>query len=145
MTKDERRKIWLLWSLVVRPSSDEERDELPTRALLPAAQSKWLPGTAGRAGLDYFAGRGRLPLLAAAASQRVCWPPDRPAGRRGERRPGQQCGTAPAADRAGRCARSEEHTSELQSLTNLVCRLLLEKKKDTHRHAYRATRPDAMH
>src|SRR5437016_8079782 len=27
-------------------------------------------------------------------------------------------------------ARSEEHTSELQSLTNLVCRLLLEKKKE---------------
>src|SRR5258706_10525658 len=27
------------------------------------------------------------------------------------------------------CLRSEEHTSELQSLTNLVCRLLLEKKK----------------
>src|SRR5262249_59812921 len=26
-------------------------------------------------------------------------------------------------------ARSEEHTSELQSLTNIVCRLLLEKKK----------------
>src|SRR5258706_5973856 len=33
--------------------------------------------------------------------------------------------------RAARAAssRSEEHTSELQSLTNLVCRLLLEKKK----------------
>src|SRR5258706_8299820 len=29
--------------------------------------------------------------------------------------------------------RSEEHTSELQSLTNLVCRLLLEKKKKTTR------------
>src|SRR5438093_2878083 len=27
--------------------------------------------------------------------------------------------------------RSEEHTSELQSLTNLVCRLLLEKKNQT--------------
>src|SRR5262249_56495301 len=27
------------------------------------------------------------------------------------------------------CVRSEEHTSELQSLTNLVCRLLLEQKK----------------
>ena len=26
--------------------------------------------------------------------------------------------------------RSEEHTSELQSLTKLVCRLLLEKKKE---------------
>src|SRR5262249_62413203 len=29
-------------------------------------------------------------------------------------------------------SRSEEHTSELQSLTNLVCRLLLEKKKESH-------------
>src|SRR2546427_7123480 len=29
------------------------------------------------------------------------------------------------------CARSEEHTSELQSQSNLVCRLLLEKKKKT--------------
>src|SRR2546426_9312420 len=28
-----------------------------------------------------------------------------------------------------RCVRSEEHTSELQSPCNLVCRLLLEKKK----------------
>src|SRR5688572_33076608 len=33
---------------------------------------------------------------------------------------------------ASRCAstRSEEHTSELQSQSNLVCRLLLEKKKN---------------
>src|SRR2546425_1882563 len=31
--------------------------------------------------------------------------------------------------RPGRAARSEEHTSELQSLAYLVCRLLLEKKK----------------
>ena len=30
---------------------------------------------------------------------------------------------------AGPLGRSEEHTSELQSRTNLVCRLLLEKKK----------------
>src|SRR2546425_8286662 len=30
--------------------------------------------------------------------------------------------------------RSEEHTSELQSLAYLVCRLLLEKKKRTARH-----------
>src|SRR2546430_12836610 len=29
-------------------------------------------------------------------------------------------------------SRSEEHTSELQSQSNLVCRLLLEKKKKTH-------------
>src|SRR5437016_11275650 len=31
----------------------------------------------------------------------------------------------------GGSTRSEEHTSELQSLTNLVCRLLLEKKKQS--------------
>src|SRR6266853_5864164 len=31
-------------------------------------------------------------------------------------------------------ARSEEHTSELQSQSNLVCRLLLEKKKTQQRH-----------
>src|SRR2546430_6125043 len=37
------------------------------------------------------------------------------------------------------CSRSEEHTSELQSQSNLVCRLLLEKKKKTlepHRLSY---------
>src|SRR2546425_9033541 len=33
--------------------------------------------------------------------------------------------------RHGEVARSEEHTSELQSLAYLVCRLLLEKKKKT--------------
>src|SRR4051795_10358772 len=32
------------------------------------------------------------------------------------------------------CARSEEHTSELQSHSHLVCRLLLEKKKQLNPH-----------
>src|SRR2546427_5768804 len=35
------------------------------------------------------------------------------------------------ASPGGRAQRSEEHTSELQSQSNLVCRLLLEKKKKT--------------
>src|SRR5690606_39772174 len=35
--------------------------------------------------------------------------------------------------RQGQSGRSEEHTSELQSRENLVCRLLLEKKKSTTR------------
>src|SRR2546427_8188153 len=47
------------------------------------------------------------------------------------------CGPSPAAHPAGTGGaatgpgpgRSEEHTSELQSQSNLVCRLLLEKKK----------------
>src|SRR2546427_8354980 len=34
----------------------------------------------------------------------------------------------------GLCLRSEEHTSELQSQSNLVCRLLLEKKKNQLRN-----------
>src|SRR5690606_40160169 len=36
------------------------------------------------------------------------------------------------AERARRIIRSEEHTSELQSRENLVCRLLLEKKKNNN-------------
>src|SRR5258706_8562955 len=36
--------------------------------------------------------------------------------------------SSPRGERSA--ARSEEHTSELQSLTNLVCRLLLEKKNN---------------
>src|SRR5258706_9622654 len=44
---------------------------------------------------------------------------DGPSDRMGHRQPG---------------VRSEEHTSELQSLTNLVCRLLLEKKKRQEQH-----------
>src|SRR2546427_3400823 len=51
-----------------------------------------------------------------------------------ERRAGGRRG---GARHLGSCQRSEEHTSELQSQSNLVCRLLLEKKKrhttPTHR------------
>src|SRR2546430_9140124 len=43
----------------------------------------------------------------------------------------------PAPRSCGAAAvRSEEHTSELQSQSNLVCRLLLEKKKKKHHHYY---------
>src|SRR5688572_32050505 len=37
--------------------------------------------------------------------------------------------------------RSEEHTSELQSQSNLVCRLLLEKKKEMEREPCGPSRP----
>src|SRR2546425_4417297 len=39
--------------------------------------------------------------------------------------------------------RSEEHTSELQSLAYLVCRLLLEKKKKNKREIHNAERSEA--
>src|SRR5256885_3712745 len=42
----------------------------------------------------------------------------------------QGCGAAFSSTSSSTSARSEEHTSELQSPCNLVCRLLLEKKKN---------------
>src|SRR5712675_3048077 len=39
---------------------------------------------------------------------------------------------------ASAASRSEEHTSELQSRLHLVCRLLLEKKKNNHGYNYHA-------
>src|SRR2546430_13662465 len=61
---------------------------------------------------------------------------DEAAGQRG--RPAH--GHLLAEDRADRqLERSEEHTSELQSQSNLVCRLLLEKKKQTRIQPTRTT------
>src|SRR5258708_32004321 len=44
----------------------------------------------------------------------------------------EMLGQIDPAGQAFRWRRSEEHTSELQSPDHLVCRLLLEKKKDTN-------------
>src|SRR2546430_6670101 len=55
------------------------------------------------------------------------------ARRRALRRPharGARLRDARQGDIRARVVRSEEHTSELQSQSNLVCRLLLEKKKE---------------
>src|SRR6266566_9094337 len=49
------------------------------------------------------------------------------------RRRTQPASKTPQARPAAPPPRSEEHTSELQSPCNLVCRLLLEKKKKNHR------------
>src|SRR5205814_8954473 len=46
------------------------------------------------------------------------------------RRPSDRCHPSSVSRRL--TMRSEEHTSELQSLRHLVCRLLLEKKKNSH-------------
>src|SRR5262245_62314010 len=55
----------------------------------------------------------------------------------------------PGWPRSPRPPRSEEHTSELQSLRHLVCRLLLEKKKkqkrDNNWHHYREVNEDHKH
>src|SRR2546427_12356560 len=57
----------------------------------------------------------------------------RPAGPAGLPRPGA-AGLRQAQCRGLSQSRSEEHTSELQSQSNLVCRLLLEKKKKNQEH-----------
>src|SRR5690606_41462777 len=53
-------------------------------------------------------------------------------------RPGRRPAAAPSPSGQRRLPRSEEHTSELQSRENLVCRLLLEKKKRKKNHVSRA-------
>src|SRR5437870_8889347 len=61
--------------------------------------------------------------------------------------PAGSCGLARFADGARsrliRRSRSEEHTSELQSRGHLVCRLLLEKKKQGAVHQYQRNMPPA--
>src|SRR5438045_6132746 len=67
-----------------------------------------------------------FPYTTLFRSRRTCTRPRRSTGR---------AGGAPSGRSRSRCSapgtssRSEEHTSELQSLRHLVCRLLLEKKK----------------
>src|SRR5437016_10810316 len=72
----------------------------------------------------------RAPLL------RFPPPPRSPPGRLVRSGPGRGPGSVvwDPRRRPRRAGRSEEHTSELQSLTNLVCRLLLEKKKTETGH-----------
>src|SRR2546428_9305131 len=65
------------------------------------------------------------------------------------REPASQSTAPPQPVEVGQCSglrarRSEEHTSELQSRSDLVCRLLLEKKKKTHKNiCVRMVRDDA--
>src|SRR2546430_9805764 len=68
----------------------------------------------------------------------ICGPPG---ARAPDRRVGAPAGGSGARALAGHAGRSEEHTSELQSQSKLVCRLLLEKKKNSHNNTlYRHTR-----
>src|SRR2546426_2044329 len=60
---------------------------------------------------------------------------------RGEPRDRGGYGAGSSARPVGR-HRSEEHTSELQSPCNLVCRLLLEKKKNKNKHQRRVMAQD---
>src|SRR5690606_41450234 len=99
-----------------------------------------------------FCSTGRRPLCAPLfpyttlfRSVRGAWVRRERLGKKDAHRrgPGLHSGTGPvgaigyAGDRLRLPpeGRSEEHTSELQSRENLVCRLLLEKQKTQHEHA----------
>src|SRR2546430_7214128 len=72
----------------------------------------------------------RSPLFPYTTLFRSAAAPDRACV--GQVLPGPSCPEtedAPPASRTAHSPRSEEHTSEFQSQSNLVCRLLLEKKK----------------
>src|SRR2546428_10147866 len=58
-----------------------------------------------------------------------------PGGGHGGAVRGRRVRHRPPGDGGGRRVRSEEHTSELQSRSDLVCRLLLE-KKNKYRHTH---------
>src|SRR5256885_8396011 len=60
-------------------------------------------------------------------------------------RPATAAGGGGPVPRGDRDARSEEHTSELQSPCNLVCRLLLEKKKSIQSATTRQTTKDHVY
>src|SRR5690606_41264036 len=82
------------------------RSFIPSRvSRLAKARSSRACAAARRAGGDSAAGDGHLPAVDAGDGRRT----------------------------GGDAGRSEEHTSELQSRENLVCRLLLEKKKNKTR------------
>src|SRR5690606_41949795 len=95
-----------LHSFPTRRSSDlpPRRATTPGSARPPPMPACWLPA--------WGVLRSRLSLLLGPSSS--SWPEPR----RDLRGSGPRC-----------AGRSEEHTSELQSRENLVCRLLLEKKK----------------
>src|SRR5205823_9766967 len=111
----------------VRPLGPGGRRLLPAEPRRRAERRDWIE----RHELAVVELEGHARLPAARAAERVA----RAVERVGERHFGialrghPQLGARFARIGADVAARSEEHTSELQSLAYLVCRLLLEKKK----------------
>src|SRR5437016_9022681 len=128
--RGEPGRRWLPWALRIDPDAERRRRragvsthpvELGTgprhrgRQHAPRLRARCRRAPEDR-GRD-VSGESRVAARAREARLPAAWP-HRLQGRAG-------C----VLRRYARDARSEEHTSELQSLTNLVCRLLLEKKK----------------
>src|SRR5438046_7758196 len=100
---------------------------ISSTAKVPAMMMNWTKRLrAGSMNCGRKAVKKRSALGLVSAESAPCWNSDQPA-----------LGSAePLTSMPIGGERSEEHTSELQSLTNLVCRLLLEKKNKTHQHKF---------
>src|SRR5260221_4965105 len=96
----------------------------PLHGSLRSATSR----NSSHSGFWNYLGSNSSTTLPEGSSHRICRPPG--PSTMSLRKTVPRC--RKSATRAGRSAtvRSEEHTSELQSHSDLVCRLLLEKKKD---------------
>src|SRR5690606_39864832 len=92
------------------------------------------PGRA-RAGAGFVRRGGEIRPFIAASRLRPCAATGPP----GKARPSRRRAGMPVRQR------SEEHTSELQSRENLVCRLLLEKKKKKTRHTAMLSKRETSH
>src|SRR5690606_41645193 len=95
-----------------------DRHTLSLHDALPISEGSRPAGSRGPNGSAGTSGR-----QAHVSTRRPC--AGRPAGR--SLRPASSC-VSRRSVQTGTVERSEEHTSELQSRENLVCRLLLEKK-----------------
>src|SRR5260370_25021227 len=87
-----------------------------------------------------------FPYTTLFRSTRECGGPTRVGGKYTSRvsrraRPDSRPCSVPGRTSRDWCIRSEEHTSELQSHLNLVCRLLLEKKKSEQSTLHSADLP----
>src|SRR3712207_3512996 len=125
---------------LLRPSISSRLNALPLSPPPPGSSFPQAPGPqparAGRRLARRPPRRGASVSRGAARGRASQAPPSLRVRPRGARRsyslpsPGRVPGRrAPPSSRPRRLARSEEHTSELQSRQYLVCRLLLEKKK----------------
>src|SRR2546425_3266307 len=113
-----------------------ERDRLPERSVVRAHRLKITRGAAERSSGEYTADHARRTLDILPAHVEVRYRAQAPRPERHH----QHARLRQLRDHGIRAIafmqeieRSEEHTSELQSLAYLVCRLLLEKKKNKNK------------
>src|SRR2546427_5054482 len=125
LLEDRQRRPFVLIVVLHEPQHADGVVELALPAPLLLAPQRERARRQHRVDAPRPVGPADHARLAARARARIARAPG--IEQRDARAPPSEMPGRPAAEGAG--PRSEEHTSELQSQSNLVCRLLLEKKK----------------